>query len=131
MIQGKLIQIFSLTFTNMLSRAFSLTNNVAQNHSTSPRITSNSALAIIPYSAKEDSPNQRHHALNGHHQQYTKGILIQLASGKIKNIEDLDITDFIEPLPRSLTRTIHRNKNRTYSVNWALPGQLQCWEEYS
>ena len=84
----------------MLSHDSSSTNtssrHVAQNHHTSSRMPSDSALANIPCPTQETSSSHRLHALHGFHLHFDRGSHIQLASGQIKNIEDLDTTDFIE-----------------------------------
>ena len=89
-----------MTLASMLSHDSSPTNNsshyVPQNHHTSSRMPSDSALASIPCPSQEIVLNHRLHASNGFPLHFARGSHIQLASGKIKNIEDLDTMDFIE-----------------------------------
>ena len=98
--QRRLIQNFSSTLKTMLSHDSSSTitssRHVAQNHHTSSRMPSDSAVANIPCPTQETSSSHRLHALNGFHLHFARGSHIQLARGQIKNIEDLDTTDFIE-----------------------------------
>ena len=93
------LQSLLLTLNTMISHEFSSSNSSSSCVTHNPRRPADAIQASISSPAQEHSDhlsNPSHNALHGFPLHFTKGSRIQLASGKIKNIEDLEITDFIE-----------------------------------
>ena len=89
----------TLTLGSMISHDSTSSNNDSSatlSHRSSLRARSDTAIANASCTSQESTADIKIHALNGYPLHFTKGSLIQLASGKIKNIEDLETSDFVE-----------------------------------